>query len=365
MSRAHPFLLALLSGVLLSVAYRVPGAWPLSFVALVPLFSIIYQERRAWTIFWSGSLAGVLLMGTATSWFFSALPLPAILGTFPPLQAFLFVFASWVLVVLVTGPVVGLWALIIRSLTPSRVLDALAVAILFVAGEYLRMFTFNLLTFSTTISNPLFFSPGFLGYPLMDNGGWRELGMFGIGAVSLVVVLINLAFYELICNRAERKHTWGAIGLAAGITLVSFLPIAEARAYFETSAKTLRIAVFSIPRPTGLDDDPAFSAQIRLALPAALAEQPDLVLLPEDAELFTPFSSATLANSGTHAVIIDSGTLPTPDGSRVEEAFADSSTTTTPIRSKSIFTPQGEYLPALGELILGLGGSGQAIERFQ
>ncbi len=109
MGRQSPYLLALLSGALLAGAYRIPGLWMVSFVALVPLFMAVYGARSVQTAVWAGMITGVIAMGTATSWFFAILPLSSSFGVTNDLAGIVFVTFSWVLVTLVISAPLGLF----------------------------------------------------------------------------------------------------------------------------------------------------------------------------------------------------------------------------------------------------------------
>ncbi len=187
----NPIALGLLSGVVLSAAMRLPGFWSVSFIALVPVLYAIFHAKRMSEVFWAGSLMGFCVMGTATIWLFDALPLPVEFGVTSSGLAFGLVGISWLLATLVTGIVVGLWAFIVYLLKPLLInpVQLISVAVLWVLAEYGRMLTYNLLTFDLTVHNPLFFSAGFIAYPLMDSDSWRQFAAFGASHSSVFLLL--------------------------------------------------------------------------------------------------------------------------------------------------------------------------------
>jgi apolipoprotein N-acyltransferase len=371
MSRLSPILLGLLSGALLAAAYRLPGAWPLSFIALAPLLALAGQRSGAWTTFFSGSLAGFLVTGVATSWFFGVLPFHTGFADVSPLLAFLFVFTNWFLVNLVIGPSLGVWALAVRELDLSRPFGQFAAALLLPAVEFARMIAFAALSYAPHVGNPLFFSAGFLGYPLADDAGLRQLAAYGgVYVLSFVAAYANVLFYRVLMHPRSRASAGYAAALALALAVVLVLPVGMLRTSAQSEAKPGEtVAILSLYTPTqepGLNLAPYARTAETLAKDAMDAGA-DVVLLPEDARMLEPFSTTTYAEAfgARSASVIDSGPFGAVPGEMVVRSIADTVRGGVLVRDKQVLTPDGEYLTSLFRFIVETGGGGRAAEAFE
>ncbi len=370
----NPYLLALLGGALFALAYRVPGAWFVSFVALIPLLMASREVRSAREAFFAGTLAGIAIMGTGCSWFFAAYPLPTVFGVTNSLFGLTFIIFSWTLVTLSTAVCVGFWMMLVRLLRLEYVLDGLAVAVLWPAFEYLRMFTFNALTFAQGIHNPLFFTAGFSAVPLIDNESWRQVVAYGgLPMLAFLLALANVLIYGALRTKQQRLSSFQLAGICAVLIIVSVLPTVALRQMMDPNRSKeapVTVALLSSWAPdTGgrtLQDD-ALTITNGQFVRHAVTEHADIVLMPEDSHLLTPFSLDTLGSftgTTTNSVFIDSGLIKTSGGLRFVRAYADTITGDYGLRDKLVLTPQGEYLPFFFKLLLQTLGATKEEERF-
>lgn len=370
MDKINPYLLALLSGALMAFAYRIPGAWFVSFVALVPLLTAVYCAKNAAGAARMGFLAGLLVTGTATSWFFAVLPLSATFGVLVPLYGVVFVTFSWILVVAVLALPLALFAVVARELPPKNPLDVFSLAVLYAGCEYLRLYTFNLLTMDPGASNPAFFSAGSIAWPLLDSASWGQIAAFGgLYPLGVVVVGINVLFYILL-ERTTRRRALLAL-LAVSIVIVSLVPVAGIRARFSTDMRVpTRVAIVSLAHDR---TEPTNVWRVREAeelqsfVHDASSLGADLIILPEGSQLFIPFAPHTVGeylSATSSTTVIDSGTIRVRSGERPIRAFANTRTDNHAVRDKKVLTPQGEYLPFLFRSLLHVFGAYAAEERF-
>jgi apolipoprotein N-acyltransferase len=380
--KIYPILLGLFSGILLSIAYRVPGFWPLSFIALIPLLEAVFQaghlshQRSSYghyelrDVFIAGSLAGFCVIGTSIMWVFSADALPNAVGISSIFAQFTFIGLTWLLTTLVMGILVGFWAVLVRCLKPRYILDAGAVAALWVAAEYARMYSYNLLTLSSTIHNQPFFSTGFIAYPLMDSDSWRQLASLGgIAFLGFLVVLINVFFYECLQIKNRKKRILWTGVLVALILAITFAPLISIREHFSSQhpGTQLKIAVLSVATPVPGSEVTIETYQNQAVgfASSAIAQGANAVLLPEDSRFINlglPEISKIIGSS--NAVIIDTSPITQPDGTRPAESFAETTHGVALIRDKAVFTPQGEYIPSLFQIFLMAIGESKALETF-
>ena len=330
--RVRPILLGLCSGILLSIGYRVPGLWIVLFIALVPLLYGITTAKSKVKVVLAGASAGIPLMGTATFWFFGVLPLPTSYGLSSPLIGLLFVTLSWLLVILVTGVVVGFWALAVSYFKIRSVIDLFVVAFLWIGGEFLRLLTFNALTFSPDIHNPAFFSAGFLAYPLMDSENLRQLASLGgVYVCSFFVVLINVAVFYCLTQKITQNKKLKLCAVLIGIpVLFALIPIVKIKESLDhNKTAQVKIAIMSVDVPPNLDETQTFApiaTQELSYIQKASTQNVDMILLPEDSRLFIPFSMHTVGeylSPGSNAVVNDSGRIQTASGTHPLRLFAD------------------------------------------
>jgi apolipoprotein N-acyltransferase len=360
----HPLVLGNASGILLAIGYRFPGAWPLLFIALVPLLYAVRVSRSAREAFYAGTIAGLWLMGTATTWLFSVVPLPTNYGVSTAVAGLALVTLSWILASVATGVVVGLWAVLLRFLNLKQVMDVVTVALLWEGGEALRMLSFNVLTYNPVIHNPLFFSAGFLGYPIMDTESLRQLAAFGgVYTIGFLVVLVNtLLFYFATSSNRTFRARGVSITLLA-LLVVSLLPFSHFRMMLATKpTQTVRVAIMSLYLPPSLDESAATSSitsQEKDFITEASTQNPEIILLPEDSKLFYPFTPDTVGEylvPQSQALVTDSGGVTTVNRNHPLRLYADTRESQVGIRDKQVLTPQGEYLPSLFGTALSLAG---------
>lgn len=356
-----PFSLALVSGCLVLVAFYVPYMWWLVFIALVPLFEGIVRAKSKWYVFFVGCTAGSTIIGGTSLWLLDALPgLPAggIANAFG-------IYGSWLALILCIAPVVGLFAVFIRSLPETSSWLPLVIPVAWVASEYVRMFVYAVLTFAPNVANPAFYSVGFIGYPLADSLAWLQLASVGgVYALGGIVVLVNVLAWQSI---RSLRHI-GA--LALGVIIISFLPIADIRESIIPRGETVpvRVGLMSVYTPeserySGFKHDEPYASVVKKSVTALSNEKPDVILLPEGGSFLDKTRSAS---NLTSPVVIDLATVATGYVSRENIGFAGTlgGETVVPIRAKRILTPQGEYVAGIARVTGGLLGMTGAIDTY-
>lgn len=369
----NPLALGLASGALFVVANRVPGAWAVSFIALVPVLYAIERAGSKRQAFGAGFLAGVPLMGAAMWWLFDALPLPPAFGDIPPALGLATVGISFCILALAFGAVVGAWALFAYGIRTWRY-AFLAIAPSWLAFEYLRMVVYNLFTLAPHVYNPPFFSSGFIGYPLADNVSWLQLASFGgVYALGAAAAAGNMLAYRVLSLADNRRRTILGALMVAAVFLVAVLPVASFLDALrsETPRHTITVAALSLRTPADANPvvrAPAEATMLEFVRKASDAGA-DVVALPEESNFLAPFSSRTpngILGDRHRLTIIDSGTALLPDGTRVRRAQApdtlgmDSGLE----QDKRILTPKGEYLPTLLSYIITAAGGGKYLDHF-
>lgn len=349
-----------LSALLTIAAFYVPHAWPLIFVALIPFLHAISVSTS-----WRAALLGAVVfafpfMGSVIIWFF-ALPSYESYSE-SALVSSSVVFFGWLLIVIGNTLPIVLFAGFGRILRALRSVDIVALSVLWVFCEYLRLHAFNIITAGPGVEHPPFFSVGFLGYPLADSDSWLQFGALGgVWLLSFIVIATNLVLYRIfkMKNRAMRTRAAG-IALAV-LVLGSLAPIASWREAqdlgFSRTVKVGYMSIYPSWKP-GYKLEDSYAELIASNVTALQESGADLIILPEGARYFTDDYQwiQKLPSGGT--VVIDSGSGETDAGQVVVSVAGNAGTgEVVPIRGKEMVTPQGEYTIALYTTLMRLLGN--------
>ena len=207
--RARPglplaLLIAAASGALLSIAFPPVGAWPVAFVALVPLLWLLADAgpRRGFVL---GLAYGLAFHGATLYWILR------------------FGELAWVALAIVSA----LWVAVFGALVPGLrrpgrpIVTMLAIASAWTVLEWLKgMWPLGGFTWGT------------IGVSQVDNVATVRLGtVAGVWGVTFAVVAVNAAVAGLAQDSggAERERKWGALGVAAVLAVAPLaLPFAVA-----------------------------------------------------------------------------------------------------------------------------------------
>jgi apolipoprotein N-acyltransferase len=354
----RPFFLALTSCALYLAAFYLPHAWPLVFIALVPLISAARRARTTLRAAWCGYMVGAVAVGASTIWM---LMVPSAL-TRPVYVVGLII--SWLLVVIVLGLSLALWAALIHRVKKrTGLLISVILGAALVLFEYLRMHAFNILTYAPGVENPAFFSPGFLGYPLADNPAFLQLAALGgIYLLSFTAATVNVVFAALL--RVKRIY---AVSVALALLIVSLIPAEAIRGNSFGASEQYQVGFMSIhapPEPSegGRRETLSYQADMSRAIEELTQAGADIILLPEGAEYF-PVHKAPSGVTVLGTVRI----TPSTEGGRGHLGmFAGTGDAeATLVRTKQALTPQGEYPILLFTSILGLFGKADLVDEFR
>jgi apolipoprotein N-acyltransferase len=205
----------------------------------------------------------------------------------------------------------------------------------------------------------------------MDSASWRQLAAFGgVYTATFAVALVNLLFFCIARYAAPSRRRLYAAALILFLLIYSLLPIAALRAHVapaETKPLTIAIVSVQYPQQDIWQASSTIAAQETAFIQDASEHNADLILLPEGAGFFSPFSPRTPAAvlpEGSRSVVVDSGELRVDDGSIRLRSAADAISGQQPIRDKHVLAPDGEYLPSYVTLILDAIGKPHAADTF-
>jgi len=273
--------LPVLSGLLLILTFHPFDLWPLSFVALVPLYYFVagFPERRLLQVFWGGFITGGIFafsLSYFTTIQFHWLP-----------EAYLFVTAvklSVIPITLLSGALTGLLsAVVFRVLySSSMLLNALLGAAVYTMAELLLQ----------TLLGGYYFA--FLAYAAVPLPYLMGIAVFGgASLVSFLIALLNALIVGALIEWPVRRRPY--VRMLAGCAFALFV-LAAGAAYYQALPRekltTLSVAILQAAsrgevvfgkEEKGGFFAPALEADIR----AAAEGGPDLIVYP-----FSPVEGA-------------------------------------------------------------------------
>jgi apolipoprotein N-acyltransferase len=329
MNGAGGYVVALVSGIALSLAFPESDLWWLAWISIAPLL-LVAADRSFKRGFSLGIVYGAAFFGTLLVWI-------SIVG-----------WIAWGVLVAVEALFIGLfggaWA-VVSAAYPRALVRVLAAPVLWVAAESLRAvipvggFTWGQLAQSQH-DLPWMLRPAAVG------GGWT---------ISLLLVALNAALLEAL--RAARARRWpvcaGSVAVgAASLVLPALAPSQDA------TGDRVRVAIVqgNVPRDfpgTFNDKQLAILGSHARETQALVGEGIDLVVWPESAvgldierEPAVADAVATAARS-VGAPMIVGGNLDVDDAHYKVMAFEISAEGKVVDRyQKTHLVPFGEYVPA-------------------
>lgn len=370
------------SGILLGISFNSPDLWFFAFLAFLPIFHFLYQEKLSLKrIFIGGWVFGTVFLGIAYIPIWQTLPLDW-LGVESVFLQILFVFIYWGSLVsslaVFSG---GLWAVAAHLLKRKHFFDAVVFAALWIFFEYARMWWFALLNAGDTITTEPYFSSGFIGYLLGANEVLLQFASIGgVYLLSFIVVFANGAlywfFFHLRLDHAQKRGVF-AVGLLVFILFVS-LPVSSLfGGKEEVDAQSLKVALVSVYFPsTSLQLSKQKSESRFQTLQGLLqdikdhSEKVDIVVFQEDSRFLQTLSARgelSLLDSvveDKEVLFIDTGNTKMGAGSPALQRmlYYNTASKGTISQDKRLFMPVGEYVPYLYLKILRMLGQDELVE---
>lgn len=366
------WLLPVASGILGALALDVPYLWPLAFAFLLPFFYFLRTARSYAEAFFGGWFGGFILIGGALVWFWETLPLDW-LGVEGPITGIVYIAISWGVLSAVLSSTVALWALGSRSLLQRGSAFLILIPVLWMICEYARAWLFAVLTYGEGSVFGAHFTAGFIGYALANHPLILQLASTGgIYALSFTVVLFNILAWFVLQRRWEAR-SFLAVGLL--IAMGGFSSAVPAPASYEGHGLSVALLSTSFPATfiTTAAEEKDKERELRelIRKASSLRPRPDVIVLPEDSR----FIARLIARSELASFIgflglekpvllVDSSRVTDHNGDIKQSLFFYNSESGSLIeREKGFLVPQGEYVPKLFTLIVGL--FGHSTERIE
>ncbi len=319
-------LIAAASGGILSLAFPPVGAWPVAFVALVPLLWLI-GDTGPGRGFWIGLVYGLAFHGATLYWILR------------------FGELAWVALTIVSALWVGVFGVLVPALRrPGRpVVAMLAISSAWTVLEWLKgMWPLGGFTWGT------------IGVSQVDNAATVRLGtVAGVWGVTFAVVAVNAAIVLVLSGEARGRRLAWVAGLGAALAVAPLvLPFATATGE-PVDVATLQIDVREADDGSLVDEDLRV-AELNIEQHSTLAGPgpPDLVVWGEGA--LDPAAAADPAVRSAVSSVVRAVGAPTivgaviddPDGSQHTSVVQlDGDGTEVDRYDKTHLVPFGEYIP--------------------
>jgi apolipoprotein N-acyltransferase len=351
---------------MLGVPFVLPALWfwALFGVALF-LFGLqsISSSRSAAVfgvvVFWVKSLFAV-------SWFLSTYPIEWMdlsLGVFE-LPVIIFYLSTVALFLSFGGGLLAVLWQVLKVHVPTFLVPVLF-ALLWVGAEILGSVGFSIGTLGAGSTINGMFSFGYLGYalgvhPLLLQGA----ALAGVYGLSFLGAVLGFGLYVLYQRRSRQQFVLVSISFVLILVLTGVVFKNTAPSY---SQKTVAIidTQFSGALQKRVDGPWYKQTQIEEALSAALALEPDYIILPEDSRFtdakLTPIGAYRLfrfQSGDATSIVIDSGRVPLGDAGVLRAVVYDGNQKTAHITDKQYLVPQGEFMPTFYARTLQLIGMG-------
>lgn len=362
--------LYLIAGILMGISLIYP-VWLLGFLGIgISIYALEHSQT------WRERYLGLFLAFTikslfATNFFWAIYPiewLPFEIGS-----AVLFIIGlCWfgVGVSLGTGGLwlVGLLHLLSKTVSSSRLFLAVVLPFAWMIAEVLGSLLFSIFSIGPGGTFNAYFSFGYVGY-LIAQHPLLLLSAHIAGVYGMTVVMVGLVVGFLYLLRQRRRYI--AIALFVLLVGTTFVSLPE-KPHQETVTTTVITTNFPVTELFNREGLTQLKVQQSEAFKAALTNESDYILWPEDARFFDQTTDIRLNHSmisflypSSSAIVIDSSRVPYGDSAILQGLILDTNTNQHEVIHKRYLVPQGEFVPSLYELILRALGFDSLIDELE
>lgn len=205
------FLLPILSGILLILAYPPYDLEFLIWIALIPLFWFLaLKQTSPKKAFFGGTICGILFFGKLFSWIFATAPFEwlGITARKDLLFTLCLLIILWLVQTVFLSLFFGGFAWILKlSFKNSSKLSFLTIPALWIILEYLRAWGFGILWFGKETLLGSHWTFGNLAYTLHNQTNLIQVAdLGGIYLISFLIVLVNAGLFLVF-----RKRSWAIL----------------------------------------------------------------------------------------------------------------------------------------------------------
>ena len=339
----------LLSGLCFFIAFLHPVFWWFGIAAF--FVHALISAPTPLSVWWGSVFVGTLKAAGGTVWFWHTYPLQGI-GIESAGAQLVILFVCWAYVALSIG--VGMGVIGIGVYLLAKKIGWLCMfPVVFVIGEVLGSFLFSLSSLGPGSVLGVHFTYGYAGYLIGQLGMFRSVAeVFGVYGLSFVAALCGVLIY-LVCE--QRLRGAGMIALASALVIAAFglLGMLDANRLSMEHTRLLAIETwFPSDSSSTYDRQMEKTVAVTEAVFAALAHDPDIILLPEDSRFTSAFKTpeetlrALLESATSSTIVVDTGRWTNEYGETVLRAFYyDLERETITTLDKRYLVPQGEFVP--------------------
>lgn len=361
-----------LAAVLLAAGYEYARAWPLAIFGAAVFLRRAWYAKRPVEAFFGGWCAGAIFFALISRWLFAVWPAewlglerdPAVL----PL-----IFAAWLILAASVGVTAGFLGAAIfwlRHLPATWFLFAVPSA--WVIAEYLRAWIFSLVSWGSGALVGPHWTFGHLGYALVDSPFFRLAQTIGVYGLSWMLVFFAAALFAAFrAYRMNNRRMVRQTGIVlAAIAVLALVGIAAGNPRDDGEPFSVVVAQ-SDTRQGPLQYREAMREAIASFLRDNPDASPDLVVLPEDAQLFAISENEErellgrfFPDAGKSGMVVTNATV-TEDGKRVKYTlYVDRAGELIGRQPKTFLIPGGEIMPSVVAGMLRLAGRNDFLEMF-
>jgi len=358
-----------LAGGLLGGAFVWSGLWLVGLVGIAYIFHLTLTES-SWRRVILGSIAAwTIKSALALAWFWSVYPITWLDIGSGGLQIGL-IGVWWFTAALWLGLGGGLFGLLVFALQKRLPVGWLYTTIpaLWLLAELVGSLIFSILTIGPGGAVTTAFSFGYVGYLLAPHPWLLQLASLGgVYALGLFAVALAVGLLVLVQNRPQYRGYFFGIVVVLYATSFIPLPVSTVETTEERSVVMIDTA-FSPAEFRTSEGRAAVQVEIKSAVDAALALQPDYILLPEDSRYFDQQTNPALTqaqfsflNNSPSTIILDSGRTTVDDQVVLQSYIYNGVADVVDQSQKRYLVPQGEFMPALYAGALRLFGQGDVV----
>jgi apolipoprotein N-acyltransferase len=363
-----------LSGVLLGIGFVIPLLWIVG-LAGGAYFLYLFQQTKSWRQKIFGAwLAWTIKAAFSVGWLLSSYPIEWLPIEFGQIQILLVSF-TWLMTAVCLGSGAVIFVLVSEFL--KRRTDLLSWSyygliypLLWVISESLGSLALAAFFYGPGGSFDTSFGSGYVGYLLAGHEGLLQVARLA-GVFSLTYLFVLLAGLLVWGSEQRKRLQYSGLALVAVVYLSGFVPILRLVTEMPTTGYTVlaidtQIGSRILSTKAGKEEA---DAALTEAVKAALEEEADYILLPEDSRYFDQSHPINAIRSrferqynNPAVVLVDSGRV-TLNGVTVQQAFVSNGPEDSIERfHKRYLVPQGEYFSTVYSWALQAAGFGESLE---
>jgi apolipoprotein N-acyltransferase len=359
--------LLIIAGAFMGIPFLWSALWPLSLLGAALTYYALARTTSVRATLLGGTALGFIVNGLAYyGIFWHTLPLDWLEVFSLPVQLAI-VGVSWFFTALGSAIWIGAGLALAKSFATNTWRDIPLVAGAWVFAEYAGAWWFGIQNAGPgSIVGP-HFSLGYVGNLLATDAALLQLApLGGVYILSASMFLLGgLVYFTLRSSGGERRRF--LVVLACVVVLWGLTHVVLSRAK-TVGGKQIRVALVTLQEAPVLEpsDDVRRQHVSRILRQIASSkERADVIVLPENAELFSHIDVPHVREffAKNHPVVIDSNTLH-QDGRLVARLeFVDMESGESLSSQKRFLLPDGEYVPYVYEIAFSVLGFGNELSR--